>query len=356
MTSSGSSQHGWWVEDLSDVCVEFQVDLSCLVDGELEEAAAGRAVAHLELCDTCREFFEDTKQQVLAHRELADPGRLLVHYSSLVGSDIDREVETIELVHKLATIFYQLGKAYVLADIDPDFRTRIFEEAVAVEATRSNGRGFVDGVLSSGRAGAGGVDWQGARHMLNGRLSKIEAALEKGKRLLRQALDVDSTHEEARLYLAFVDAHEGRKIRAATEFRRVFNTSVDPANRAHAAVQLGNLLADEGEFKRAVACFRWITMSGLADDDDRFFFARFNLGMYYADLRDQPRSLASFRALLDRHPTRVQEVADLFAHSPRTRAVIQSQPGFAEALFERCPELFSPAEGGPGSVGDSESE
>ena len=29
--------HGtaWWVDDLSEVCAQFQLDLSCLVDGEL---------------------------------------------------------------------------------------------------------------------------------------------------------------------------------------------------------------------------------------------------------------------------------------------------------------------------------
>ena len=44
----------WWVDDLQDVCVQFQLDLSCLVDGELDEVAAAHAIAHLEDCSVCR--------------------------------------------------------------------------------------------------------------------------------------------------------------------------------------------------------------------------------------------------------------------------------------------------------------
>ena len=33
----------WWIEDLEDVCLRFQTDLSCLIDGEIEEE---RQVGH----------------------------------------------------------------------------------------------------------------------------------------------------------------------------------------------------------------------------------------------------------------------------------------------------------------------
>src|SRR5262249_2400687 len=205
------------------------------------------------------------------------------------------------------------------------------ERAAGGGTVQTRGRGFVDGVLASGRGEVGGIDWNEARHMLNGRLERITSPLEKGRRLLEEALAADPAHEEARLYLAWLDAHEGRAIRAANAFRQIFRTSVDDANRAHAAVQLGKLHAGEGEVRKAIACTRWITMTGLADRDPRFFFARFNLGIYYAELRDPRRSLAAFRELLDRHPDRVAEIAELFLRSPKTRALIDAQPGFAEA-------------------------
>ena len=42
----------------------------------------------------------------------------------------------------------------------------------------ARGRGFVDGVLMTGKGQTGGLDWQRARAMLNGRLERIESPLE----------------------------------------------------------------------------------------------------------------------------------------------------------------------------------
>lgn len=348
--------HGtdWWVDDLEEVCVQFQLDLSCLVDGELDEVAGANAIAHLEDCEACRSFFDDARTQVRAHRELADPEGLLARYSALVGGKHGASVESVDLVHRLATVFYQLGKAYVLASADAGFKTRVFEKATQIASTQTRGRGFVDGVLASGRGALGGVDWREARHMLNGRLEKIESPLQKGRRLLEEALAADPGHEEARLYLAWLDAHEGKRVRAANALRQIFRTSMSDENRAHSAVQLGKLLGEEGDHKKAIACNRWVVMSGLADLDPRFFFARFNIGIHYAALGMVERSLSAFRALLDCHPERAGETAGFFLASARTRALIDRRPGFAEALLLRCPELFTPP--APSTAGEGEND
>jgi hypothetical protein len=146
--------------DVAAVCESFQLDLSCLVDGELDEAAAARAMLHLEGCDECRAFFQDTRNCVQLHLDMADPDRLLARLSTLTGRDIASEAKGIELVHRLATILYQLGKAYVLAGTNPGSTQRVFDAAAPVEPTQTRGRGFVDGVLMSGqearwRRGAG---------------------------------------------------------------------------------------------------------------------------------------------------------------------------------------------------------
>jgi tetratricopeptide (TPR) repeat protein len=339
MTVSSSK---WWLDDLTEVCVQFQLDLSCLVDGELEGVSSIRAIAHLEECSQCREFFDDMRHQVKVHRELSDPESLLERYSALVGSSMDAEVEAIDLVHKLSNIFYQLGKAYFLNAVDSNYRNRAFEKAVQVPGFQAQGRGFIDGVLESGRGGVGGLDWASARHILNGKLEKIESPLEKGRRLLEEAISADPTHEEARFYLCWMDRHEGRTLRAAQGFRQLFRLAVNPANRAHAAVHLGMLHADQGDHKRAIACYRWVTISGMEREDRRFFVVLFNIGINYAHLGDQRRSLAAFRQLIDRHGDRLSDIVDLFANSDATRSVISHQPGFAEALLDACPELFNP--------------
>lgn len=336
-------QHSWntsYEDDQADLCTAFQVDLSCLADGELEDVAAARAMLHIEECSSCRGFFEDTRLFVRLHRDIADPDRLLARIATLTGGEITDEAESADLSHRLATIFYQLGKAYTLAAIDPGFRERIFEKVVPVEELRSRGRGFVDGVIESGRASQRGTCWEEARHLFNGRLERIVEPIEKGRRLLEESLVVDPTHEEAKLYLAFLHAHEGKTLRAAEEYREVFDTAVSDVNKGLAAIQLGRLYSSEDNFEKAIACFRWVTISGLADRDDRFWFARFNLGQVYARKHVPDRALAYFRELLDKHPARLPEVGEAFARSPKLRETIDAQAGFADALLRTCPELF----------------
>jgi tetratricopeptide (TPR) repeat protein len=348
----------WQTDGSADVCELFQLDLSCLIDGELDESAAARAMLHLETCEACRGFFDDTRQCLRLHRDVADPSRLLARISSLTGSELAGRATTIELVHKLASIFYQLGKAYVLAGTDPDYlRTRVFEAAVDVEPAQTQGRGFVDGVLMSGKSDeTKGVDWQHARSMLNGRLKEIESPIEKGRRLLEEAVSADPAHEEARLYLAYLHSHEGKRLIAAREFGEIFESAMQDSNRGHAAVQLGQLHVAEGDHRRALTYFRWVSISGLEERDDRFFFVLFNIGVLYAILRDRRRSLGYFRRLLDRHPDKVDDVARLFATAKNFQQAIDEQPGFGEQLVASVPELFGGSSGQAktGSTGTEE--
>jgi len=340
---------------------EFLQDLSCMFDGELDEQAAGRAMLHIEECDSCRSFFEDLRDQVRAHRDMESPDELVAHLALLraqdttsipmSGADFIEGVESIELINRLATVFYQLGKAYALSAIDPDYRTKVFEAVVAVDSTKTAGRGFVDGVLVGGKDHLGGIDWQEARHSLNGRLDRIEDPLEKAYRLLGECLEADPSHEEARLYLAFLHGHEGKTLRAAQEYKEVFVTAIDDRNRGHAAIQLGNLHGREGDYKKALVCYRWITISGLDKVDDRFFGARFNTGKCWAMLGDKDRALQTFRELLDTHPDHTVEVARYFADEPSLRECIDSIPGFPEELMALCPELFTSA--AQGEAGDA---
>lgn len=336
--------------DSKDSHQHFQLDLSCLLDGELDEAAAARAMLHIEECEECRAFFQDIREQLHLHRDARDPDRLVARVAMLTGHD----VEGIDLVHRLATVFYQLGKSYVLAAIDPGFRTRVFEQALPVEETQVRGRGFVDGVVASGRERTLGVDWRQARKALNGRLERIQSPLEKGRRLLLEAIQADPSHEEARLYLGFLHAYEGKTLKAQRLYREVFDTAIHEENRGHAAMQLGKLHEREGDYGRCLVWFRWVLMSGLEKRDERFWGARFNVGIAWAMLGRADRALEAFRMLLDRHPTRAPEIARLFAHAPRLREAIESIPGFPERLLATCPELFESPATAAGGGNDSE--
>jgi tetratricopeptide (TPR) repeat protein len=125
---------------------------------------------------------------------------------------------------------------------------------------------------------------------------------------------------------------------------------MNESNRAHAAIQLGLLHEAEGEHRRALVYYRWVSMAGVEERDDRFFVVLFNIGLQYAQLRDQRRSLGYFRRLLDRHPARVDDVARLVATAKNLQRAFEEQPGFAEKLVATCPELFDApgdAAGGP---------
>lgn len=350
------------LSELSSVCAGFQADLSCLVDQELDERASARAITHLESCGECRGFFRDIRQQVAAHKSLLKGDVLagegfVAHVASLIGAQPTGQVEAIELVHRLASIFYSLGKAYICTGLDPEYREKllgdqtVFEQPVPVSATKNKGRGFVDGVLQRDEdadPGAplldGRIDWRNARHMLNGQLEAIESPIEKGRRLLAEAIQADPSYEEPRLYLAFLDAREGKTLKAERGFRSVFDTGVDEANRAHAATQLGLLYETEEDYRRSILFNRWVLQAGIEARDARFSVVHFNIGLCYAHLGRQDQAVASFRRLLDRFEGRSEEAVALFRRSPMLQSAIDLQPGFPEALRAACPELFEDPE------------
>lgn len=331
----------------SPECEGLQADLSSLVDGELDEVAAAGAMARLESHPECRDFFDHARAQVRAHQQLADPDQLL---RRLTGASLGEGFAAREAVHRLASIFYQLGKAYALNATDPDFRTRVFEKAVEVEPSRARARGLVDGLTASGRGGVdqGGLDWASKRHLFNGSLERIEKPIEKARRLLRECLALEDDYEPALLYLAYLEMHEGRRVKASRLFEDVWRNGVDPACRGHAAVMIGQIHETEQDYRAALTWFRWVGLSGLADNQPEFFFARFNTALCYAHLGHATRAIDSFRTMLDRHPDRVSELAGFLANSPALRLEVESQPGFAEALVARCPELFQATSTPPG--------
>ncbi len=327
----------------------FQADLSAMLDEELNEQAAARTMQRLEQDAECRDFFSSIQLSLQAHRHTKDPEFLVDQYRTLVGRGMPRALEDRQLVHRLAIIFYQLGKAYVLTGSDPDWRQRVFEQPVEVERMRATSRGWVDGVAvrSGPGSSSSGFDWSQKRHLLNGTLERISAPFEKARRMLDECLAIEDDFEPALLWLAMLDRLEDKRISALRGFTRVFEQGISPTNKAHAAMQLGKMHAAEGDYAEALTYFRWIGLSGELARDRRFFPAGFNAGSCYAHLRRPARAIATFRRLLDEHPERSGDLARFLAGSPATQEVINQQAGFAEALFEQCPELFRDLSTGP---------
>ena len=74
-----------WIENLDELCVPFQEDLSSLVDGELDEPAAARVLVHIDSCRECREFFSDIQRFVHLHKDMSDPDRIMVSMAQWSG-------------------------------------------------------------------------------------------------------------------------------------------------------------------------------------------------------------------------------------------------------------------------------
>ncbi len=334
----------------------LQMDLSALADGELDEAAAARVMVQLQADEGCRSFFDDVQRFARLHRDMDEPDRVVARLTALTGTGFgdlglgiegaadafEQRVDEIDLVHRLATIFYSLGKAYVLAALDPaSFRERVFEAAAPINITRTTGRGFVDGVLKGGRSEGHRVDWNDARRSLNGRLERLEDPMVKGLHLLEQALATDPSHEEARIYLAFVYAQQGKPLKAADQYREVFDTAIQMENRGHAAIQLGQLHTAEDEHRRAAAFYRWVRTTGLEASEPRFWFVNYNIAMAYLGMGQQERCLDYLAGLAETYPNRVNEAASLVVDASLFKDAIQSQPGFAERFAERCPAFLT---------------
>jgi len=332
-----------WGKGLTEQQLALQADLSCLVDGELDEPAAARAMVALEESPECQEFFDDLRRFARLHRDMSDPERFEARVVMLGSREIAQAAEEVDLAHRLATIFYQLGKAYTLAAFDREgFAERVFESAVPVAEAKTRGRGFVDGIASSGRGGEG-VDWTGARHLLNGRLERIEGPLEKGRRLLEQAVEVDPSHEEARIYLAYIFSSEGKSLRAADLYHDVFDTGIDVANRGHAAMQLGRMRHREGDLRGALRFWRWMSMAGLEQVDGRFSLVHFNIGLAQLQAGREDVALGSFRRLVDgclAAETPLAEVASLFLENDDARRLLEASEGFVPRLARTIPEVF----------------
>ncbi|MEZ6019838.1 MAG: hypothetical protein R3F17_06960 [Planctomycetota bacterium] len=328
------------MEGLTEGQLALQFELSCMADGEQSEAAAAQALLKIENDAECRAFFEDIQRCARLHRDVMDPERISARIAMLAGDGEDPAA--LGLNRRLAAIFYQLGKAYVLSAVDPDrFREQVFQDAVPIRSTKNSGRGFVDGVLSGGRSGIDGDRWAEARHLFNGRLERIQDPIEKGVRLLEQALDVEPDHEEARIYLAYVHGTQGRHLQAERLYREVFDTAMVPENRGHAAMQLGQLFTSEKDHRQASVYYRWVTLSGLAEQEPRFWPAYFNMAIGQLGLGRTEASLYWFRKLLDQQAGCAPKVAAWCMDSPTFRDQFDRNPDFV-ALFERrCPELFT---------------
>ncbi|MCB9892586.1 MAG: hypothetical protein H6833_13120 [Planctomycetes bacterium] len=332
----------------SNPCLPIQADISSMLDGESDDAAVHRALVHIEVCPRCRDFFEGLQGQMRLHRELVDPEKLIRRIQRFDGADFFRRVPVKDNLKRLAVFFYELGKAYLLMSADQKYLLKVFEESVPIPATASRGRGFVDGVIQAygdtpdamPSQGAGDYDWIKARGLLNGELDHEALTREKARLLLEEALCLRPGFAKARLYMGFYHQLTEEWTLAATEYRRVFETTRNLSNRAHAAVQMGVLRHLQGQPRIARRWFRWVVRNGVVRRDSRFYFVYYNLAVLTAHQGDLEKAIAYFDILHERFADRAQEVRGFLGRAHNFQQLLEQKREFAGHLRRRCPSFF----------------
>lgn len=293
------------------VCSGFQRGLSALLDGELAESHTRSTLAHLESCGECAEFFHAVRLQALAHRDMAVPGSLARRLRRLPGNDLFAGLTDAEIVRRLASVLYELGKAYALVATDGAYLLRIAEEPVEIDSFAAGEA--AEAAEIAAKSGA-------ASTRLADLVGDAASNLHKAHAMLQEALSLKPRFAEARLYLGFVLQNQDKADEAAAAYRRVFLTTDRLTNRAHAAIQLGMIYDAAGEHRRALRIYRWVVSSGLVARQPEFAFVLYNIAVQHTMLGQRDEAVQVLTVLHTEHgslwPTVVgwlHDAADLLA-------------------------------------------
>jgi tetratricopeptide (TPR) repeat protein len=330
-----SAEHG------NDPCLQIQVDLSAMLDGELDPASVRRVMVHSDVCPSCRGFLEGIRNQARLHRGIAAVAPAGDEVSA--GAGRLREQLTGHR-QKLSKILYELGRCLVLMGLSPDFSREVAKEPVPVPDMAMRGRNLLDEVARSGQ-GAGTPEWVTARDLFDGQLRSAEENLSRGQRLLSECLALDSGAHEARIYLGLVHYVRGQRLLSRKQFSTVLAESQDRVIRGYALLNLGNLHLDEGDCDGAVGLLLQLLDSGVIGDQPRMTpTAFFNLGLAYGMKGQFQDCVHWFGRLHEETPHRRAWAARELGRRSHFLHLIRSNPD-ARVVAERFPGWFPAAAG-----------
>lgn len=264
-----------------DPCLQIQVDLSAMVDGELDPAAVRRVMVHSDLCAHCRSFLDGIRNQAKAHRQVAGIAR--------EGGDGQGQGESAPATalsqlreqltanrHKLSRVLYELGRGFALMGLSADFSREVAKEPVPVPDMAMRGRNLLDEIARQGGANA---EWVAAKDLFDGHFRSQEQCLARGQRLLSECLALDPDFHDARIYLGLVHYVHGQRALARRAFVDVLGKTDDPRTRGYALLNLSNIHLDEGDAEGAVRLLQQLVDSGVIAEHPNLSTAYFNLGL-----------------------------------------------------------------------------
>ena len=320
-----------------DPCLQIQADLSAMLDGELDAASIRRVMVHSDVCEWCKGFLHGIRAQAHAHREvavaMAEDGS-----ASVQARELRRELT--ENRQQLAKILYELGRGFVFMGISPRFSRVVAREPVPVPDVAQRGRNLVDELQRQSPLAAG--EWVRARDLFaSGYVNLPAENLEKGKRLLREVLQIDSTCHSARIYLGHALHVEGQRVAARAEFEAVLRDSQDTIMRAFALENTGNVWLEEGFPQRAIPYFLELVDSGAIQKEARFFTTYFNLAIASGLVLDFVACRSWFQRLYDEFPHKRSMIMRELRSRTNFAAVLQGHPAILQEFRAQFPCWFT---------------
>lgn len=331
----------------NDPCLQIQVDLSAMLDGELDPASVRRVMVHSDVCSSCQAFLAGIRNQVRLHRELRTEAGADAHCGAVAGSQASRLREQLTLNRqRLSKILYELGRCFVLTGLSPDFSREVAKEPVPLPDVAMRGKILLDEVARS-EAGGPAPDWVCAQDLFDVQLRSPDENLSKGQRLLSECLSLDGSIHEARIYLGLVHYVRGQRLMSRKQFALVLEQSTDATLRGYALLNLGNLHLDEGDCTAAVRLLLELVQSQVLDKQPRMTVtAFFNLALAYGLQGQFADCVHWFARLHEEAPHRRTWVAKELGRRSQFLHLIRSNPA-ARMVLERFPAWFSGAAPAP---------
>jgi len=327
-----------------DPCLQIQVDLSAMLDGELDAPSIRRVMVHSDVCPSCRDFVASIRDQVRLHRSLRSvevAGQEDAAESASPAARLRRQL--MENRRQLSRILYELGRGFVLMGLSSDFSREVGKEPVPVPDMALRGRSFLDEVTRWARGeGQSDGEWVAAKDLFDQGLYSASEHLAKGQRLLSECLGLHPEHHQARIYLGLVHHVRGQRSLARKQFSQVLAQAEDAEMRGFALLNLANVHIEEGDCEGAIGLLQQLVDSGVVTRQSRFGMAYFNLALAFGLLGQFEASHYWFGRLYEELPQKRRAVASELLRRSQFVHLLRSHPEAEGRLAESFPAWFPP--------------
>ena len=333
-------------------CLQIQMDLSAMLDGELDSASIRRVMVHSDVCECCKAFLGGIRAQLVAHQTLAP---VIAGTRTTAATRLTRQL--CENRDQLAKIFYELGRGFVLMGVSPDFTRLVEREPVPIPDVFMRGRNLLDEVQRSiqqsiQRSMGGderpaltnvplGTEWVRAQSLFqSGHLGTPQENLVKGKKLLAESLMLRPDFHQARIYLGHAHQVAGECDQARREFSLVLEQSTDPMMRIFALLHLGSAFIEDHQEARAIPHLLELVQSKIDPRHEMVFATIFNLALAHGRLGQLAEAQKWFTRLYAEFPHKRRVVGQWLKQQTLLATALAQQPGLPEHFAAAFPGWF----------------